>query len=84
MRSVEGIKAVIEEKVRGTYSLWMIGLTHDPREARRRNGNPLTWFQWEVSENPGFDMISFFHEKGMKLATEMATKEKATYLYITV
>ncbi len=83
MRSVEGIKAVIEEKVRGKYSLWMIGLTSDPREARRRNGNPLTWFTWEISEKPGFDMINFFHEKGMTLAAEMATKE-ATVLYITL
>ena len=44
MRSMEEIKVVIEEKVRGKYSLWMIGLTNDPKEAKRRNGNSLTWF----------------------------------------
>ena len=84
MRSVEGLKAVIEEKVSGKYNLWMIGLTNDPREARRRNGNPLTWYTWEISENFGLIIVNFFHEKGMKLATEMATKEKATYLYLTL
>ena len=46
----------------------MVGLTDNPREAKRRNGNPLTWFQWEISENFGLVIVNFFHEKGMNLA----------------
>ena len=84
MSSVEEIKVVIEEKVRGKYSLWMIGLTNNPREARRRSGNPLTWYTWEISESFGLVIVNFFHEKGMNLATETATKEKVTYLYLTL
>jgi len=60
---------------------WMIGLTSDPREARRRNGNSLTWFDWEIAGGLGLDIVNFFHESGMGLATEMASQE-ATHIYI--
>lgn len=83
MASGEDIKAVIEEEVKGLYNLWIIGLTHDPREARRWHGNPLTWFEWEVSGSLSLDIITFFHNKGMQLVTEPAL-EKTTHLYITL
>ena len=83
MGSGEDIKAAIEKYVKGKYRAWTIGLTSDSREARRRNGNPLTWFQWEISENFGLDIIDFFHKKGMDLAVERAPEE-TTHLYITL
>ena len=83
MTSVEDIKAAIEKYVKGKYRVWTIGLTSDPREARRRNGNPLTWFEWQISENFGLDIVDFFHQKGMDLAVEMDPDE-TTHLYITL
>ena len=83
MTSANDIKVAIEETVKGKYNLWMIGLTNNPGEARRRNGNPLTWFEWEISEGLGLDIINFFYKKGMNVAAEIATKE-ATILYITL
>jgi len=65
------------------YRAWTIGLTSDPGEARRRNGNSLTWFEWQISENFGLDIVNFIHKKGIDLAIEMALKE-ATHLYITL
>ncbi len=83
MTSVEDIKAAIEKYVKGKYRAWTIGLTSDPGETRRRNGNPLTWFEWQISENSGLDIINFFHEKGMNQAVETTTQE-ATHLFITI
>ena len=83
MTSVEDIKAAIETYVKGKYTLWMIGLTNNPREARRRNGNPLTWFQWEISENLGLGIVNYCQKKGMTLALEAAVKE-VTHLYIAL
>ena len=83
MTSGEDIKAAIEETVKGVYDVWLIGLTNDPREARRRHGNPLTWFQWPISESPGLDIVSFFHKEGMNLAAGAAVKE-VTHIYITL
>ena len=75
MTSVEDIKAAIEKCVKGRYRVWTIGLTSDPGEARQRNGDPLTWFEWQISENFGLDIVNFFHEKGMDLAVEMVPGE---------
>ncbi len=83
MTSEEDIKAAIEKYVKGKYRAWTIGLTSDPGEARRRNGNPLTWFEQQISENFGLDIVNLFHKKGMDLAVEMAPEE-TTHLYITL
>ena len=83
MTSGEDIKAAIETYVKGKYELWIIGLTNNPREAKRRNGNPLTWFQWEISANLGLGVENYFQKKGMTLAGETALKG-ATHLYIAL
>ena len=83
MTSGEDIKAAIETSVKGKYDLWIIGLTHTPREARRRNGNPLTWVQWQISENSGLGIVNYFQQRGMTLAGETALKG-TTHLYIAL
>ena len=52
-------------------------------EARRRNGNPPTWVQWEISENVGLGIVNYFQKKGLNLALEAAVKE-VTQLYIAL
>jgi len=83
MTSVEDIQAAIENYVKGKYRVWTIGLTSDPGKARRRNGNPRTWFEWQISEKFGLDIVDFFHKKGMDLAVER-TPDETTHLYITL
>ena len=79
----EDIKVGIETYVKGKYRAWKIGLTSEPGEARRRNGNPLTWLEWEIYENLGLDIVNYFQKKGMNLAVETAPEE-TTHLYITL
>ena len=83
MTSGEDIKAAIETSVKGKHDLWIIGSTNNPKEARRCNGNPLTWFQWKISENLGLDIVNLLQKKGMDLAVDMAPDE-TTLLYITL
>ena len=83
MTSADDIKVAIEETAKGIYNLWMIGLTNNPGEARRRNGNPLTWRTWEISEGLGLDIVNFFQNKGMTLVVETVTNEP-THLYINL
>ena len=80
---MEDIKAAIDKYVKGRVSCLDDWINQWPREARRRNGNSLTWFEWQISENFGLDIVNFIHKKGIDLAIEMAPKE-ATHLYITL
>lgn len=81
MTSVEDIEAAIEEKAKGKYTQWMIGLISDPREARRHNGNPPIWFQWQISENFGLVITHYFQKKDMNVVLETVA-EDVTHVYI--
>ena len=69
----EDIIAAIESKVK-TYSLWQIGLTHDPSKRKEEwaaeGRNTAHWTDWKAdSLTDAQDIESHFISKGMKGGT---------------
>lgn len=89
----KSLKNAIISKIKGTkskdYSIWTIGLTHDPEERKQqhKDDKKITnyWKQWVAdSLSDAQDIESFFiNDKGMKGGTggNLSARTKV-YVYI--
>ncbi len=72
----------IETLVKGAYSKWAIGITYAPKRSKDYHDHPITWWQWDLSENErkAKAVHQYFNKKGMRDVENH--KSNARYLYI--
>ena len=82
MVSESTIKANIEKRVAGNYSIWTIGVTDDLERRRIEHGNPSFWYHWDADfEQVARNVESYFLDKGMKGGTSGLGKADHVYIF---
>jgi hypothetical protein len=77
----EEIKAEIE-KIVSRPSVWVIGITNDPKSRKKEHGDPDCWRQWKADKvTIARNIEQYFLEKGMKADPNESKSPKYIYIF---